>query len=267
MRKFLFFTLFFYALTALGQSTARKFTVNLTSDGEANLTCFLPSAEKATGRAVIVCPGGAYMSLAMQHEGTDWSEYFNAQGIACFVLKYRLPKGDRNLPIGDAMKAIETVRDSATTWNVNPSDVGIMGASAGGHLASTVSTHADFAHRPNFSILFYPVISMDASKGHEVSSKCFLGEDLNNKTVIEEFCNERQVRRHITPPTIILLSNDDTVVPPVTNAIPYYSAMRDCGNDCAMHIYPTGGHGWGFLKSFAHHDEMLNNLTSWLKHL
>ena len=136
--------------------TARSFKLVNSDDGESELTCFLP--QNPTGRAVVACPGGGYSHLAMEHEGTDWAPYFNEKGIAYFVLKYRMPNGDRNIPMSDAYNAIKTVRDSADVWNINPYDVGIMGTSAGGHLASTVSTHAPWEVRPNFSILFYPVI-------------------------------------------------------------------------------------------------------------
>lgn len=199
--------------------------------------------------AVVVCPGGAYWIVAMQHEGTDWAEYFNQQGIACFVLKYRLPHGNRQLPIGDAMAAMKMVRDSADVWHVNPYDVGIMGSSAGGHLASTISTHADFAHRPNFSILFYPVISMDEKKGHAGSAKNLLGKEWHNPELVKEFSNQLHVQRHLTPPAILLLANDDVSVPPVTNAVAYYSAMRSKGGKCALYIYPSGGHGLDLIPS------------------
>ncbi len=254
-------------LTATAQSTARKFTMSVSDDGQAILTGYLPQTEKATGRAVVICPGGAYWAVAENHEGHDWSEYFNSQGIACFVLKYRLPKGNRNIPIGDAKRAMKTVRDSADVWHVNPYDVGIMGSSAGGHLASTISTHTDLAYRPNFTILFYPVISLDGAKGHVGSAKNLLGKDFRNPTLIKQYSNHLRVRGHATPPAIILMSSDDLSVPPVTNGVAYYSAMRSKGNNCAMYIYPTGGHGWGFNKSFKFHDEMLANLTGWLNQL
>ncbi len=208
-RVYLFILIALCAIMVKAQSTSRSFVVPVSEDGKATLSCFLPSAEKATGRAVVVCPGGAYWIVAMQHEGTDWAEYFNQQGIACFVLKYRLPHGNRQLPIGDAMAAMKMVRDSADVWHVNPYDVGIMGSSAGGHLASTISTHADFAHRPNFSILFYPVISMDEKKGHAGSAKNLLGKEWHNPELVKEFSNQLHVQRHLTPPAILLLANDD----------------------------------------------------------
>ena len=144
-------TLLLLSALALGLSaqTARTFTVNITPDGESRMQAFLP--QQPTGRAVVALPGGGYSHLAMEHEGTDWAPYFNEQGIALFVLKYRMPKGDRTIPMGDAQQAIRTVRDSAQVWSVNPLDVGIMGSSAGGHLASAVSTHSEFDCRPNFS--------------------------------------------------------------------------------------------------------------------
>lgn len=126
--------------------TLRTFILENSADGQSTLTCFLP--EKPTGRAVVACPGGGYSHLAMEHEGTDWAPYFNAQGIAYFVLKYRMPHGDRSIPISDAEHAMTMVRDSAEAWHVNPYDVGIMGSSAGGHLASTLSTQAPLRRAP-----------------------------------------------------------------------------------------------------------------------
>ena len=254
--------LMYAAQLCTAQPTARKFTLQNSADGESQLFAYLPTAP--TGRAVVCCPGGGYSHLAIDHEGHDWAEYFNSQGIAFFVLKYRMPKGDRNIPMGDAYHAIETVRDSATAWQVNPYDVGIMGFSAGGHLASTVSTHAPFKARPNFSILVYPVISMVERESHRGSVAGFLGDDKKNERLVKDFTNSNAVRRHLTPPAILLLANDDRVVPPATNAIAYYTAMRRAGNDCAMHIYPSGGHGFGFRTNYAYHEQMLSELTAWL---
>ena len=253
----------FWTLLTIQAQTARKVTVNLTDDGKANMVGYLP--EKPTGKAIVGCPGGGYTGLSMQNEGHDWAEYFNRQGIAYFVLTYRMPKGDRQLPISDAEKAMTTVRDSANVWYINPLDVGIMGFSAGGHLASTISTHSEFAARPNFSILFYPVISMNEKESHKGSCLNFLGmEGQKDGKLVKQYSNQHAVRRHLTPPAIILTANDDRTVPPVTNGLAYYSAMRREGNDCALHIYPTGGHGFGYRSSFTYHQQMLNDLTTWL---
>lgn len=256
----------FMALTAsaMPAQTARKFSVNITPDGRANMTVYLP--QQPTGRAVVDCPGGGYSHLSMQNEGHDWAQWFNQQGIAFCVLTYRMPNGDRSIPVGDAQQAIRTVRDSAALWGVNPYDVGIMGFSAGGHLASTVSTHSEYDCRPNFTILFYPVISMNERETHSGSVNGFLGKGKTDQKLVREFSSQNAVRRHLTPPAIILLANDDRAVPPVTNGIAYYSAMRRQGNECSLHVYPAGGHGFGFRTSYAFHDQMLADLAAWLNY-
>ena len=165
MRKLMMLFLALASTTVQAQ-TAKTFTVNITADGKANMVAYLP--EQPSGRAIVDCPGGGYSHLSMQNEGHDWAPWFNQQGIAYFVLTYRMPHGDRTIPMSDAQQAIRTVRDSATVWGVNPEDVGIMGFSAGGHLASTVSTHSELDCRPNFSILFYPVISMNERETHKI---------------------------------------------------------------------------------------------------
>lgn len=250
---------------AVQAQTARKFTVNLTSDGAANMQVFLP--EQPSGRAVVGCPGGGYSHLSMQNEGTDWADYFNSQGIAYCVLTYRMPKGDRTIPMTDAQNAIRTVRDSAQAWHVSPYDVGIMGFSAGGHLASTTATHAPQEARPDFQILFYPVISMDERVTHKGSVVGFLGDSRGNEKLVKEFSSDKQVRKHQTPPAIILMAGDDRAVPPMTNGLPYYTALRKAGIPAALHVYPSGGHGFGFRTSFACHDLMLSELTTWLNSL
>ena len=262
MKRLSALCLAFVALSMQAQ-TLKSFKVNITADGQANMVAYLP--EHPTGRAVVDCPGGGYTHLATQHEGHDWAAYFNKQGIAFFVLTYRMPGGDRSIPMSDAQNAIRMVRDSAAAWHINPEDVGIMGFSAGGHLASTVSTHSEYDCRPNFSILFYPVISMNERESHKGSCQNFLGkEGQKDERLVKLFSNQNAVVRHLTPPAIILTANDDGVVPPVTNAIAYYSAMRRNGNDCALYVYPTGGHGFGFRSSWPYHDQMLGDLTTWL---
>ena len=253
-------------LSLLTAQTARQFTVNITPDGKANMVAYLP--EKPSGRAIVCCPGGGYSHLAVDHEGHHWTPWFNQQGIAFFVLTYRMPHGDRTIPMGDAQQAIRTVRDSATVWAVNPHDVGIMGFSAGGHLASTVSTHSEPDCRPDFSILFYPVISMDERESHKGSCVNFLGEEgMRDEQLVREYSNQNAVRSQLTPPAIILTATDDTVVPVLTNAIPYYTAMRRAGNHCSMYIYPSGGHGFGFRDTWPFHDQMLGDLQMWLSTL
>lgn len=263
MKKLLFGSLLL-ATMSLQAQTARQFTLDLTPDGQAQMVCFLP--EMPSGKAIVGVPGGGYSMLSNTHEGTLASEWLNAQGIAYFVVNYRLPHGDRSLPIGDVEKGMLTVRDSAKVWNINPHDVGIMGFSAGGHLASVISTHSDFAVRPDFTILFYPVISMDERVSHKWSCINFLGEEgQKDARLVHDFSTQNAVRRHLTPPALIIMANDDRLVPPVTNGVAYYSAMRNAGNECSMYIYPTGDHGFGFGQWFKYHDQMLIDIGNWLK--
>lgn len=263
MKKMLIFSLLLLATTVQAQ-TARKFTIDLTEDGKAQMVCFLP--ETSSGQAIVGVPGGGYSMLSNTHEGYLASEWLNNQGIAYFVVNYRLPGGDRTKPMGDVQKGIRIVRDSAAVWGINPHDVGIMGFSAGGHLASVISTHSDFASRPDFSILFYPVISMDERVSHVWSCRNFLGaEGQKDPELVRSFSTQNAVRRHLTPPAIIIMSSDDNLVPPVTNGLEYYKAMRNAGNECAMLLYPTGGHGYGFGQWFPYRDEMLATLGKWLK--
>ncbi len=254
---FVLLVLLLTGLQVSAQSTPKPFDIE-----QPSLRVFLPAPELATGRAVVACPGGGYSGLAVNHEGYDWAPYFNKQGIALIVLKYRMPKGDRTLPISDAEAAMKMVRDSADVWNLNPNDIGIMGSSAGGHLASTIATHAPEALRPNFQILFYPVITMDKSFTHMGSHDNLLGKDAS-ADLEKEFSNEKQVTKE-TPRAFIVYSDDDKVVPPV-NGVNYYLALNKKGVPSVLHIYPTGGHGWGIREDFLYKSEMQNELTSWLR--
>lgn len=256
--------------TLSAQSTDRKFTLKNSADGESEITVYLPTAEaaaQANGRAIVDCPGGGYSHLAMDHEGHDWAEFYNQQGIAFVVLKYRMPNGDRNIPLGDAYNAIRTVRDSCKVWHINPHNVGIQGFSAGGHLASAVSTHAPMDARPDFSILFYPVISMNERISHKGSCVGFLGEGRNDNQLVKEWSSDQAVRCHLTPPAILILTNDDRVVPPATNGAAYYTAMRRLGNNCSLFCYPSGGHGFGFRSNWKYHELMKAELLQWLNDL
>ena len=228
----------------------------------AKLYVFLPEAKKATGRAIVCCPGGGYSHLAMFHEGLDWATYFLNQGIALIVLKYRMPNGNYEIPVADAEEAMKVVRRHAAQWNIHTSDVGIMGFSAGGHLASTIATHAKGEAKPDFQILFYPVISMESTYTHQGSQNNFLGKSPKKK-LIKEFSNDIQVNR-TTPRAFIALSDDDNAVLPVNGANYYMSCYRH-DVPASIHIYPTGGHGWGFREGFAYHYLMIFELKAWLE--
>lgn len=265
MKKVLPFSALLAVCLSASAQTARHFTVNITTDGQSRMEVFLPS--NPIGRAIVDCPGGGYTHLSLQNEGTDWADFFNNRGIAYCVLTYRMPNGYRAIPMSDAQNAIRTVRDSAQSWRVSPYEVGIMGFSAGGHLASTTATHAPIEARPDFQILFYPVISMDERATHKGSVVGFLGDSRSDDKLVKEYSNDKQVRRHTTPPAFIVLAGDDRAVPPLTNALPYYTALRKAGVSAALHIYPAGGHGFGFKTSFAYHEQLLDELSAWLERL
>ena len=233
---------------------------------EAEITVYLPDAQKATGRAVVCCPGGGYSHLAIDHEGHQWAPFFNTQGIALIVLKYRMPHGNRMVPMSDAEEAIKTVRRNASEWHINPNDIGIMGFSAGGHLASTIATHSKGDAAPNFQILFYPVITMDPGFTHKGSHDNFLGSVESKKEMKKlesEFSNELQVNR-TTPRAFLALSDDDKVVP-ASNGFGYYQQLYKQDVPASIHIYPTGGHGWGYRETFEYHYQMVFELKAWLK--
>lgn len=248
--------------------------INLRPDGTAYLLAYPPSSKfQVSGSklstvnfqlstAIVACPGGSYDHLALAQEGTKWADFFNEQGIAYFVLKYRMPQGDRTIPIADAEAAIKMVRDSAKVWHINPKKVGIMGSSAGGHLASTIATHSDKSVVPNFQILFYPVITFGQGC-HKASRKNFLGKDEKDPEMVKLYSNELQVKKGVTPPAIIFLAEDDRSVPPTTNGKAYYKALQQAGVPSELHAFPKGGHGFGF-KNFEHHNEVLEALHNWL---
>lgn len=246
---------------ASGSAMGQKGAPRIIQVENPKMTVFLPPTSSATGRAVVNLPGGGYSHLATGHEGFDWVPYFNGMGIAYAVVEYSFPKGNKDLPIKDALNAMKVMRDSAATWGFNPNDIGIMGSSAGGHLATTVATHAGPESRPDFQILFYPVVSMKKEITHGGSRKNLLGENPEEAEVLE-YSNELKVTKD-TPRAIMLLSDDDTTVIPA-NSILYYQALHKAGVPASMIIYPVGGHGWGYKPGFAYHDAMLNQLKAWL---
>ena len=220
-------------------------------------------AEHPNGMAVIMCPGGGYARLAMNHEGHDMAPWFNTQGITYVVLKYRMPNGHNEVPFSDVEQAIRLVRQHAAEWNINPAKVGIMGASAGGHLASTLATHYTSKEtRPDFQILLYPVITMDANFTHAGSRENLITKN-PSADLIAKYSNELQVNAQ-TPQAFIALSSDDKAVLP-QNSINYYLALLKHNVPVTMHIYPTGGHGWGFRDNFTYKRQWTDELEKWLR--
>lgn len=225
------------------------------------ITVYLPG--RPNGKAIIMCPGGGYGWEAMDHEGHAMAQWFNAQGIAYVVLKYRLPHGNHEIPLSDAEQAVRLVRNHASEWGVNPSKIGIMGASAGGHLASTLATHySGNETRPDFQVLFYPVITMDPSYTHGGSRENLLGKN-PSKDLQDKYSNELQVSSS-TPKAFIMLSSDDMAVP-VANGLNYYMALLKNNVSASLHAYPTGGHGWGYGDGFLYKSQWMEELEKWLR--
>lgn len=220
------------------------------------LTIFLPDKSIATGAGVVICPGGGYWVTSIVKEGFAVARRFNEMGIAAFVLKYRMPNDSSMLdkkigPLQDAQRAIQLVRMHAEEWNVDPAKTGIMGFSAGGHLASTAATHFQHSYienpnniilRPDFAILIYPVISFQDKIGHIGSRDQLIGKN-PPQNLIDSFSNEMQVTAQ-TPPTFLVHATDDNTVP-VMNSIAFYEALLKYKTPAEMHIYKAGGHGFG----------------------
>ena len=237
------------------------------------LEIYLPEKEKATGTAVIICPGGSYAVLVYQGEGITTAKELAKNGIASFVLKYRLPDDsimiDKKIgPLQDAQQAIKLVRENAAKWGIDVNKIGIIGFSAGGHLASTEATHFEKSFienknntslRPDFQILVYPVISMQDSLTHRDSRKNLLGEN-PSKEIINQFSNELQISKN-SPPAYITHAADDNVVD-VDNSIGYFEKLRKNKVEVEMHIYPKGGHGFIFRQP-----GWMEPLLLWMKNL
>ena len=260
-------------LTAATSAFAQKsFTLNLwpskpavvgSDDKDTALVqVFLPREKVAKGRAVVICPGGGYQTLAMDSEGRDWAPFFNDMGIAAIVLKYRMPNGDKQVPISDAEEAMKLVRRNAAEWHIKPNEVGIMGASAGGHLASVVATKATGDARPDFQILLYPVITMQPGITHRGSRERFLGK-YPSKADEREYSTDQQVTRS-TPRAWIALSDDDRTVMPI-NGVNYYAELYRHDVPASLHVFPGGRHGWGRKQTFKYNLEMELELKAWLQ--
>ena len=222
-------------------------------------------AENPNGKALLMCPGGGYSGVAIAHEGKDFAPLLTPEGITVAVLKYRMPNGHSQVPADDVWQAMKILQTRGSEWGINPSQIGIGGASAGGHLASTIATHpVDSIIPPAFQVLLYPVISMKDSVTHQGSRFFLLGENPDSETV-EYYSNETQVGTS-TPPAFIAVSGNDDVVP-VKNSIDYFNALNKYKIPVSMHIYPVGGHGWGTNPDFPYSSQWKEELISWLSNL
>lgn len=226
---------------------------------EATLTIY--PAKKPNGQAIIACPGGGYAGVATTHEGHDMATWFNTQGITYAVLHYRMPYGKHEIPLSDAHQAIRYMRKNAVQFGFN--QLGIMGSSAGGHLASTAATHFDAETRPDFQILFYPVVTM-TEYTHQGSKDNLLGKNPSEE-LVKLYSNELQVTEQ-TPPAFIMHSSDDTVVP-VQNTLDYYLSLCKHGVPASVHFYPIGGHGWGYNESFPYKAQWKDEMEKWLREI
>lgn len=226
---------------------------------EATLTIY--PAKKPNGQAIIACPGGGYAGVATTHEGHDMATWFNTQGITYAVLHYRMPYGKHEIPLNDAHQAIRYMRKNAEQFGFN--QLGIMGSSAGGHLASTAATHFDAETRPDFQILFYPVVTM-TEYTNQGSKDNLLGKNPSEE-LVKLYSNELQVTEQ-TPPAFIMHSSDDTVVP-VQNTLDYYLSLCKHGVPASVHFYPIGGHGWGYNESFPYKAQWKDEMEKWLREI
>jgi acetyl esterase/lipase len=241
---------------------------------EAEIYVYLPKIGINTGAAVVICPGGGYGMEAMDHEGYDMAEWLAKIGVAGIVLKYRLPNGHDQIPLEDAQHAMRLVRQKAAEWGINPSKIGIAGSSAGGHLASTAGTRFDtgkpessdllekYSCRPDFMLLLYPVITFDEQFGHMGSRTNLIGPG-NKWELVAKYSNELNVTAQ-TPPTFLVLADDDGAVPP-RNSIEFYLALKKFNIPAEMHIFRDGGHGFGMNKTNKPVDQWPNLFVQWMK--
>lgn len=240
------------------------------------LTIWLPDAAKASGAAVVVCPGGGYGHLAVDHEGKQIGQWFNAMGVTAFVLEYRhRGKGyGHPAPLEDAQRAIRTVRARAAEWKIDPAKIGIMGFSAGGHLASTAGTHFDKGNpeakdpiervncRPDFLILCYAVIAFGEPYTHRGSQNNLIGKDADPE-LVKSLSNEKQVTPE-TPPAFLWHTDQDTGVP-AENSVQFYLALRRAKVPAELHVYRTGGHGVGLGAKVPGTATWPKNCEDWLR--
>lgn len=227
------------------------------------LYLYAPDPTKAVGRGVVICPGGGYRHLSMENEGARMAEWFAANGYAAAVLRYRMPNGRPEVPLEDVEQALRIMKGIVPgAEGFTAGRVGVVGSSAGGHLAAMVSTLG--AVRPDFSVLFYPVITADPARAHKGSFANLLGERAPRK-LRERYSLERRVTPR-TPPAFLLLADDDRTVPPVNSTL-YYDALKANGIEASMHVYPVGGHGFGMRDTFPYRASWQHLLLDWLGRL
>lgn len=247
-----------FSVSEVGRLTV----TNVKFSSGAAINIFKSSPDKANGRAILIIPGGGYSFVAGSSEGADWVPFFNDLGYTAAVLTYTVPPKSPDAPLGQAKEAMKYLRDNAEEYNVTTGMIGVMGFSAGGHLASTVATHTSGIESPAFQILIYPVITMDANYTHAGSRTSLLGAS-PTASLVNLYSNEKQVTEN-TPMAYINWANDDGTVPP-RNSTEYANALKEKGVPVRTKSFPTGGHGYGFNTSYKYHDELIEDLTDWMK--
>ena len=233
----------------------------------ATINIFQADATKANGRGVILCPRGGYSYLALPQEGDAWASFYNDLGYTIAVLSYRLPKTNHEVPLADGRAALKYLRDNAKDLNLFPDHIGVMGFSAGGHLASTIATHTEGEEKPAFQILFYPVITMEAEKTHQGSIDNLLGTNPSQE-LVDQYSNQKHVAEG-DPVAYITYSDNDGTVDPLTNGKVYYDALVEKGVAVHLKSFPTGGHGWGLGDKLGatYKEEMQSDFKAWLESL
>lgn len=263
------------------ETITKQDIIRISNVQEPDIAVYLPAKRFATGQAVVICPGGGYWILAYDLEGTDIARYLNSIGVAAIVLKYRLPVYGNTViphqaPLMDAQRAMRLVRKNAAKWNIDPDKIGVMGFSAGGHLASTLGTHFDagdpaaadsverMSCRPDFMILMYPVISFTESFRHSGSRDALLGQNPDPE-LVKYYSNELQVKEN-TPPAFIVHADNDKGVP-VENTLAMYKALRAKNIPAEVHILSEGEHGFGLGNNNTHVGGWKESLRLWLSSL
>lgn len=239
------------------------------------VTLYQPNRSQATGTLVVICPGGGYQNLAMDHEGHQVARWFTAHGIAAAIVKYRLgPRYRHPAPLQDVLRAIRVVRSRAAELNVKPDRIGVMGFSAGGHLASSAATLFDLADakakdgldavssRPDFAILGYPVIVFGADVTHKGSQRNLIG-DAPPADLVTRLSTDRQVTAQ-TPPTFLFHTSEDTGVPP-QNSVAFYLALKNAGVPAELHIYEKGRHGVGLAPEDRELSTWPDRMLGWMR--
>lgn len=242
-------------ITAQEENYDNHWVTNVT---EARMYAYIAPNHTGKNAAVLICPGGGYAGLAVQHEGSQFATWLNSLGISAFVLYYRMPNNHYQIPLDDAQTAMELIYKRADEWNIDKNKIGVAGFSAGGHLASTVGTHFTKKNRPAFMILVYPVISMTG----DGTCKNLLGENPSAQ-LIEHYSSDLQVKTK-TPPTLIIAATDDDVVQ-VEHSEKFFKALQAKQINSELRLFSQGGHGFGMRKSGAESDKWLETLEIWLK--